>query len=72
METMLTVKYVTAALVYSLLGLVVLAVGFYVFDRITPGNLWKEIREEKNIAVAIVVGAMALAISQIIASAIHG
>jgi len=72
METMLSFKYVAAALVYSFVGLIVLAIGFYIFDKVTPGSLWKEIREEKNVAVAIVVGAMALAISQIIASAVHG
>ena len=68
----LGLKNIIAAIVYSGIGLTVLGVGFYVFDKITPGNLWTEIRQEKNVAVAIVVGAMALAIAQIIGSAIHG
>ncbi|MBS1962770.1 MAG: DUF350 domain-containing protein [Bdellovibrionales bacterium] len=68
----LGLKSLIAALVYSVVGLVALGVGFYVFDKITPGSLWHEIRQEKNIAVAIVVGSMAMAIAQIIASAVHG
>ncbi len=68
----LGLKNIIAAVIYSGIGLVALGLGFYVFDKITPGHLWNEIRVEKNVAVAIVVGAMALAIAQIIASAIHG
>jgi len=58
-------------LVFSILGIVILIFSFFVFDKMTPGNLWKEVVEEKNIALAITAGAMALAIAQIIASAIH-
>lgn len=72
MESYLSLKYVVAAVVFSVIGLIVLGLGFYVFDRITPGSLWHEIIKEKNVAVAIVVGSMAMAIAQIIASAIHG
>lgn len=72
MEDLFNAKYLVNAVVYSLIGLGVLAGGFMIFDRFTPGNLWKEIVEEQNIAVAILFGAMAIAIAQIIASAIHG
>ncbi len=40
-------------------------------DWITPYHLWKEIVEEKNIALAILVGAMSLGICVIIAAAVH-
>ncbi len=72
MTTYLNMNALVGAIVYSALGLVVLTIGFIVFDRTTPGNLWKEIVEEKNVALAIVVGAVTLAIAQIIGSAIHG
>lgn len=68
----LTPKFFIAAIVYSSLGLVILAISFKVFDRLTPGNLWKEIVEEQNIALAITAGAMTIAIAQIIAAAIQG
>lgn len=57
---------------YSVIGIAVLALGFYVWDRLTPYDLWKEIVEKQNRALAIVVGAVTLGISLIIASAVHG
>jgi|JI9StandDraft_1071089.scaffolds.fasta_scaffold414322_1 putative membrane protein len=71
MEVLINIKYIVNALVFSILGIVILIFSFFVFDKMTPGNLWKEVVEEKNIALAITAGAMALAIAQIIASAIH-
>lgn len=61
-----------AGIVYSALGMLILAVGFKLFDMMTPGHLWKEIVEEKNVSLAIVTAAMTLAIAHIVASAIHG
>jgi putative membrane protein len=60
-----------AALAYATLGLVVFAVAFIVVDRLTPYHLWKEIIDEKNTALAIVVGAVAVGISITVSSAIR-
>lgn len=72
MEQIFGLKYVLNALLFSAVGLVVLGLSFYIFDRITPGRLWKEIVEEHNVALAIVAGAFTIAMAMIIASAIHG
>jgi putative membrane protein len=71
-DQLISLKAIVAALLFSGIGIVVLAISFIVFDRLTPGNLWKEIVEEKNIALAITTAAMTLGIAQIIAAAIHG
>lgn len=71
-EQLINIKYICAALIFSGIGIVVLAISFIIFDKLTPGNLWKEIVEEHNIALAITTAAMMLGIAQIIASAIHG
>jgi uncharacterized membrane protein YjfL (UPF0719 family) len=57
--------------VYSLLGIIFVVVTFIVIDKLTPGELWKELIEERNQALAIVVAAMILAIAIIVASAMH-
>lgn len=57
--------------VYSLLGVIFVIITFVVVDRITPGDLWKELIEERNQAVATVVAAMIIAIAIIVASAMH-
>ena len=64
--------YLFNSLLYSFLGVFVFWVCFIVIDKITPYNLWKEIVEEKNMSLAIVVAAMCLGIAIIVASAIHG
>jgi len=72
MEGLINVKYVANAFVFAVFGLCVLGVAFKVFDRVTPGNFWKEIVEEHNTALAIIAGAVVIAMGQIIGSAIHG
>ncbi len=59
------------AIVYALLGIVIFALSFITIDKLTPHDLWKEIIEEKNVALAIIVGFMALAMGIIIAAAVH-
>lgn len=72
METLISMKYLASSIVFSLVGLVILWFAFWLFDKLTPGELWKEIIEEHNMALAIVVGSMSIGISIIIAMAIHG
>lgn len=60
------------SLVYTVIGVVIFWLAFVIIDKITPYDLWKELVEEKNVALAIVVGAMCLAIAIIVAAAIHG
>jgi len=69
---MVDIGNVLNALVYAFLGVIIFGVSFVVIDLITPYKLWKEIIEEHNSALAIVVGAMSLGICIIIAAAIHG
>jgi putative membrane protein len=59
------------AIIYALLGIVIFVVAFYIIDRLTPYALWKEIVEDKNIALAILVGAMSIGMCFIIAMAIR-
>ena len=60
------------SLVYALLGVVVFWVSFIVIDKLTPYDLWAEIVEKQNKALGMVVAAMCLGISIIVAAAIHG
>ena len=64
-------KYIIASLVYSFIGIAILGVCFWIFEKITPENIWKEIIEKQNVAIAIVSAAFMIAMAIIIASAIH-
>jgi hypothetical protein len=57
--------------IFGLLGIVLAIVGFKLFDWLTPGDLQKEVIENKNMAAAIVAGAVILGICHILAAAVH-
>jgi putative membrane protein len=65
------VANVVAAIVFAVLGITVFIGAFVLIDRLTPYRLWKEIIDDHNTALAILIGAIALGLSIIVAAAIH-
>lgn len=61
-----------SAIVFSILGILVWIGAYFIIEKITPENTWAEITKNKNTAVAIIFGAMIIAIALIISAAIHG
>ncbi len=59
------------SIMYAMIGVLVFWISFIVIDKITPYNLWEEIVEKQNMALGMVVAAMCLGISVIVAAAIH-
>lgn len=59
------------AVVYACAGIVLFLASFTFVDRMTPYDLWEEIVRNKNVALAVLVGAISLGISIIIAAAVH-
>jgi uncharacterized membrane protein YjfL (UPF0719 family) len=62
---------IIASLLFALIGVAVFWLCFVIIDKITPYDLWGEIVEKQNQALALVVAAMCLGISIIVAAAIH-
>ena len=60
------------SILYAMIGVIIFWVCFVIVDKITPYDLWREIVEKQNKALAMVVAAMSLGISIIVAAAIHG
>jgi putative membrane protein len=60
------------SIVFALIGVIIFWLCFIIIDKITPYNLWEEIVEKQNVALGLVVAAMCLGISIIVAAAIHG
>jgi len=63
---------IVGSILYALIGVAIFWITFVIIDKITPYDLWGEIVEKKNVALAIVVGAMCIAIGLIVAAAVHG
>ncbi|RRD58458.1 DUF350 domain-containing protein [Comamonadaceae bacterium OH2545_COT-014] len=60
------------SVLFALVGVAVFWLCFLIIDKLTPVQLWQEIVEKQNRALALVVAAMCLGISIIVAAAIHG
>jgi uncharacterized membrane protein YjfL (UPF0719 family) len=60
------------SILFALMGVLVFWICFVIVDKLTPYHLWSEIVEKQNVALAIVVGAMCIAIGMIVAAAVHG
>ena len=58
------------SILYAIVGVVVFWLCFLIIDKLTPVNLWAELVERQNRALALVVAAMCLGISIIVAAAI--
>lgn len=61
-----------SALIFVLLGLIIFAIAFFVLDKFLPYSVHKEIEEDHNTALGIIIGSMLIGIAIIIAAAIHG
>lgn len=57
---------------YTIFGIIVFGVAFWLIVKLTPFSIRKEIEEDQNTALAIIVGAVILGLAIIIASVIHG
>ena len=59
-----------AAVLFTIIGVVLFIVAFMVFDKLTPGSLWKELLEDHNTAIGVLMGSVAIALAIIIAAAV--
>ena len=63
---------VVDSILYSVLGTIVLLAAFALIERVLPFSLRKEVAEDQNVALGIILGAFILGVSIIISSAIRG
>lgn len=59
-------------LIYTLFGVVVFGLAFWAMVKIAPFSIMKEIEADHNVAVAVLMAAVILGLSIIIAAALHG
>ncbi len=59
-------------LLFALLGIFTAIAGYKLFDKVTPGDLTREIIENKNIAAAIVAAAVIIGVCLIVAASMLG
>jgi uncharacterized membrane protein YjfL (UPF0719 family) len=72
MNTQPLLNSLLSSAVFSIAGITIFCLGFILIDKLTPYNLWQELIEKKNVALAIVAGFACLSIALIIAACLHG
>lgn len=70
MEELLPV--LTTTVIFVAIGLIVFAIAFLIVVLIAPFSVKKEIEEDQNTALAIIIGALIIGVAMIIAAAIQG
>lgn len=65
-------KTMGLSLAWVALGMVLFALAFWVIVKVAPFSIRKEIEDDQNTALAVLIGAVILGIAHIVAAAIHG
>ncbi len=67
----LNVSSIVGSVLYSAIGIVIFVVAYKIMEWFLPFNVDKELSEDQNTAVGVVVGSVMLGLAIIIAAAIH-
>ena len=65
-------ELIISTLAFSIIGLLLFALAFWIMEKATPFSIRKEIEEDQNTALAIVMGAVIIGIALIVSAAVHG
>ncbi len=68
----INVNEVVNALVYTGVGAVVFALAILVMTKVVPFSMRKEIEEDQNTSLGIIVGSVIIGLAIVIAAAVHG
>ena len=58
--------------IFTVFGLLVFGIAYMIIVKATPFSIRKEIEDDQNIALAIIIGSVIIGVSLIIAAAVHG
>ncbi|MCO5165741.1 MAG: DUF350 domain-containing protein [Planctomycetes bacterium] len=65
-------QHLLAAAIYTVFGVIVFGIAFVVMTKLTPFSVRKEIEEDQNTSLAIIMGSIVIGLAIIIAAAVHG
>jgi putative membrane protein len=58
--------------IFTAFGLIVFGLAYVIIVRASPFSIRKEIEDDQNTALAIIIGSVIIGVSLIIAAAVHG
>jgi uncharacterized membrane protein YjfL (UPF0719 family) len=65
-------ELIVTTLIFTVTGLVLFALAFWIMGKVTPFSIRKEIEEDQNMALGIVIAAVIIGMALIVSAAIHG
>lgn len=66
------VRSVVGSVVFSAIGIVFFAIAFFILQKTLPFSIKKEIEDDQNVALGIVIAAVIIGIAMIVSAAVHG
>ena len=63
---------VVETLAFTLIGLLLFAIAFWIIVKVSPFSIRKELEDDQNIALGIVIASVIIGIAMIVSAAIHG
>jgi putative membrane protein len=63
-------RMILDATIFGIAGIVVLILGYYIWELVTPYNLRRELQENKNLAVAVVAASFIVGMSIVVGAAL--
>lgn len=66
------IDLILTTLAFTLLGLIMFAIAFVIIVKVSPFSIRKEIEDDQNTSLAIIIGSVIIGIALIVAAAVHG
>ncbi len=65
-------RLVITTVVFSIIGILLFALAFWIIVKATPFSVRKELEEDQNVALAIVIASVIIGIALVVSAAVHG
>ncbi len=62
---------ILSTIIYSFIGMIIFGIAFAIFNKMMPFSVRKEIEEDQNTSLGIIIGAFLIGLALIISSAMH-
>ena len=66
------IDLILTTLAFTLFGLIMFAIAFLIIVKVSPFSIRKEIEDDQNTSLAIIIGSVIIGIALIVAAAVHG
>ena len=65
-------QHLVSTLLFSVLGLAFFLAAFWGMCKVAPFSIRKEIEEDQNVALGVIIAAVILGLAMVVAAAVHG